>query len=125
MNDLILTSFRNKNSFIFYSDLFFLFYNGHIEKSKKYYNFSIVMAYDHMENIKKYLNLQDYKINKNMRFNQSRFYLEGKDDIYFVLNYNIVNKSKFLGLNNNGKRRIEQEIDKSIKLAFYIENKDL
>lgn len=85
MNDLILTSFRNKNSFISYSDLFFLFYNGYIEKSKKYYNFSIVMAYDHMENIKKYLNLQDYKINKNMRFNQSRFYLEGKDDIYFVL----------------------------------------
>lgn len=96
-----------------------------IEKSKKYYNFAIVLAYDHMENIKEYLGLRDYKINKNMRLNQSKFYLEGKDDIHFVLNYNIVNKSKFLGLNNNGKRRIEKEIDKSIKLAFYIENKEI
>lgn len=78
-----------------------------------------------MENIKKYLGLRDYQINKNMRFNQSKFYLDGKDDIYFVLNYTVVNKSKYLGLNNNGKRRIEKEIDKSIKLAFYIENKNL
>lgn len=78
-----------------------------------------------MESIKEYLGLKNYKINKNMRLNQSKFYLEGKDDIYFVLNYEIVNKYKYLGLNNNKKRKIEQEIDKSIKLAFYIENKDL
>lgn len=96
-----------------------------VEKSKKYYNFAIVLACDHMENIKEYLGLRDYKINKNMRLNQPKFYLEGKDDIYFVLNYEIVNKYKYLGLNNNKKRKIEQEIDKSIKLAFYIENKDL
>ena len=81
-----------------------------IEKSKKYYNFAIVLAYDHMESIKEYLGLRDYKINKNMRLNQSKFYLEGKDDIYFVLNYNIVNKYTYLGLNNNKKRRIKKRI---------------
>lgn len=91
-----------------------------INKIKDNYDFGLALAFDNYQNIRRDLGLENSSF--NLRAGQKQFYLKGKDDIYFVIESKLKNKTEMKEYLNKRIHRIMKE--DSVNLAFYIENKN-
>lgn len=91
-----------------------------INKIKDNYDFGLALAFDNYQNIRRDLGLENSSF--NLRAGQKKFYLKGKDDIYFVIESKLKNKTEMREYLN---KRITQSVkEDTVNLAFYIENKN-